>query len=139
MKYFVLIFFLLISLNANAQTDADRITVLETRIRELETRIEKLEQVKVTSSTNDSQESQKQVQTIIEGDFRILTNWNKIKEGMSYDQVKRILGTPTKTKLNTETSMYWYYEGYVKEAGATVLGNIYFIDGRVQIINEPVY
>ena len=97
------------------------------RIIELESRIAKLEQVKTPKPVS------------IQGGWQSLDNWSKVKKGMSFDQVTQILGEPTKTDMYGTDSGHWYYEGRLKEAGATVSGKIFFYNRRVMSVEPPVF
>jgi hypothetical protein len=71
-------------------------------------------------------------------DWRVKVNWLQIEVGMSFDQVIKIFGTPTKTDMASQNQGIWYYEEYSRKAGYTVSGNIFFANGQVVHANPPV-
>ena len=96
---------LLLSTAAPADDAAQaRIEQLERKITTLEARIEKLEQrwekgIPVNRALKIEPEP---------GGWRNIENWKLLGNGMSYDEVLRILGEPDNTKTIKKFE-YWYY------------------------------
>jgi len=114
-------------------------TEMEARISRLEERVQKLEQLLLDKTTGYSNKEKivNPMQTI--GKWQILSNWSRVKNGMTFDQVIRILGNPTKKDITNEDFGTWFYEGYIDEARSTVSGNVKFLDRKVYQVNPPVY
>ncbi len=105
-----------------AINEQDRMTQMGMHIVTLEERVQKVVQQQPPLS-----------------DWRVRKNWLRIKIGMSFAQVEQIFGPPTKTSMGSEDIGNWYYEGYSKEAGTTVSGNIFFLNRQVASVSPPVY
>ena len=81
-------------------SDSVRITQLEKEVQELKLRLSKLEAPQTT--TNQQQRN------IVSGEgWKSLANWRSLKTGMSYDEVRSILGEPS--RIEGGTSAYWHY------------------------------
>ncbi len=81
-------------------SDSVRITQLEKEVQELKIRLSRLESPQ--SSTNQPQK------TIVTGEgWKSLANWRSLKNGMSYDEVRSILGEPS--RIEGGTLAYWRY------------------------------
>lgn len=81
-------------------SDSVRITQLEKEVQELKIRLSRLESPQ--SSTNQPQK------TIITGEgWKSLANWRSLKNGMSYDEVRSILGEPS--RVDGGSVAHWYY------------------------------
>ena len=70
------------------------------------------------------------------GIWRDMSNWSKIKKGMSSAQVIRLLGRPTR---RDEFGFRLFWEGYVDEAYAVVSGNVSILDNQVWDVDRPVW
>ena len=102
----------------SAVSDSDRINLLENEIRDLKIRISKLEgQPGLTKS--------KRVAPSGNG-WRSIDNWRRLSTKMSPDEVKAILGEPT--RINGGSVAIWYYPN-----GGTVT----FIDEGIYSWTEP--
>jgi hypothetical protein len=81
-------------------SDSERITQLEKEVQELKLRLSKLEGPQTT--TNQQQRN------IVSGEgWKSLANWRSLKTGMSYDEVRSILGEPS--RIEGGTLAYWRY------------------------------
>lgn len=81
-------------------SDSVRITQLEKEVQELKLRLSKLEGPQTI--TNQQQ------RTIVSGEgWKSLANWRSLKNGMSYDEVRSILGEPT--RIDGGNLAYWHY------------------------------
>jgi hypothetical protein len=87
------------ALNSFARDD-DRITQLEKEVQELKLRLSRLESPQ--SSTTQQQ------RTIVTGEgWKSLANWRSLKNGMSYDEVRSILGEPS--RVDGGSIAHWHY------------------------------
>ena len=92
-------------------SDSVRITQLEKEVQELKLRLSKLEGPQTI--TNQQQ------RTIVSGEgWKSLANWRSLKNGMSYDEVRSILGEPA--RIEGGTFAYWHYSngafvGFVRD------------------------
>ena len=109
---------LTISLGCYA-ADSDRVTQLEKEVQELKVRITNLE-----SPHNKPNQSQKTVATT--DGWKSLANWRSLKNGMSYDEVRAILGEPSRIKGGNIA--FWYYENR---------GDVTFYEHKVKSWSEP--
>ncbi len=66
-------------------------------------------------------------------------NWDMIKNGMSENQVIKILGRPTRKEEFISSAFTLYFEGYSDEANAEVTGNIFFNNNQVNLVSPPVW
>ena len=96
---------------------ARRVDSLERRVVELEARLAQLERsgpqatsARSTSSTNSQD----------------LANWRQLREDMSYDTVRRILGEPV--RIDGGSVAFWSYQNG---------GQVSFISGRLKSWTEP--
>ena len=119
-KTITIIAFLLLGVVFNSYADdSDRIDQLEREVQELKQRISKLETL--LSNTNEEQV------LINSGDgWKSVSNWRKLATGMSYDEVRNILGEPH--RIDGGGVAYWYYQN---GSSAT------FISNRLQSWQEP--
>jgi hypothetical protein len=81
-------------------SDSDRINQLEKDVQELKLRLSRLEVPQGTST------SQTKVGPSSDG-WKSLANWRSLKKGMSYDEVRAILGEPNRIEGGTFT--HWYF------------------------------
>lgn len=81
-------------------SESERITQLEKEVQELKLRLSKLENPQII--TNQQQ------RTIVSGEgWKSLANWRSLKNGMSYDEVRSILGEPS--RVDGGSIAYWHY------------------------------
>ena len=81
-------------------SDSDRITQLEKEVQELKARLRVLETPAPKPIVNNKPT------TSTEG-WKSLANWRSLKSGMSYDEVRAILGEPT--RIAGGNLAFWYY------------------------------
>ena len=80
-------------------SDGDRINLLEREVQDLKLRLLKMESAQQTTPkplANNSPKGWKQI-----------SNWRSLKRGMSYDEVRAILGEPSRIRGGSFT--YWDY------------------------------
>lgn len=88
---------------------------LSERISRLEKKNIKSEQIKSVAYTQQSA-------------WHDLSNWGKIKQGMSHVQVELILGKPTRKSIDTINYVKMYYQGNIPESG--------YVSGYVELDNN---
>jgi hypothetical protein len=99
--------------------DTDRIAQLEREISELKNRVTRLESPTVGSKSN--------TRTVPSGDgWKSIANWRSLKKGMSFDDVRAILGEPGRIQGGTLT--YWTYPDR---------GSVTFYNDRLDGWTEP--
>jgi hypothetical protein len=101
------------------QTEAllHRVDSLERRIADLEARISQLE------SPRRAEPAANRAQT---GNSRDLANWRRLREGMTYEQVRTILGEPV--RIRGGGVAFWTYPRG---------GEVGFVSGRLSSWKEP--
>ena len=110
--------FLSFTLNSLA-SDGERITQLEKEVQELKQRLTKLE-VPQNASIN-------QQKSILSSEgWKSLASWRSLKNGMSYDEVRSILGEPT--RIDGGTIARWYYSNQ---------GIVFFFRDKLDRWEEP--
>lgn len=108
------------ALEAQSPTEralARRVDSLVVRILELESRIAQLERPAT---------AQPAAQSTLRGNSRDVANWRRLREGMSYDAVREILGEPD--RIAGGTVAYWTYPRS---------GEVGFVSGRLVSWKEP--
>ena len=108
--------------SASGQARADeslarRVDSLERRILELERRIAQLEGAAAAQPARDRATS---------GNSRDLANWRRLREDMTYEQVRAILGEPD--RVDGGGVAFWYYPRG---------GRAGFVSGRLSSWQEP--
>lgn len=73
---------------------------LEKRVTELEKRVSELESVNKIGSL-------KSPETSIPGNWKDIKNWRQLRPGMSYDEVRSLLGEPNNVDGGTVAHWYW--------------------------------
>ena len=81
-------------------SDSDRITRLEKEVQELKLRLANLEKPQANQALN-------QRPTPSAEGWKNLTSWRSLKKGMSYDDVRAILGEPARVRGGNITN--WSY------------------------------
>jgi hypothetical protein len=94
-----------------------RVDSLELRIIELERRVSQLE----NAATSEPDRRRP-----VAGNARDIANWRRLRERMTYDQVRTLLGEPE--KIDGGTVAFWSYPD---------AGQVTFISGRVTSWSEP--
>lgn len=110
--------FLSFTLNCFAN-DGERITQLEKEVQELKQRLSKLEAPQSVSI------NQQRHITTGEG-WKSLANWRSLKKGMSYDEVRAILGEPARVQGGNFT--LWFYSNR---------SNVDFYEDKLHGWSEP--
>ncbi len=80
--------------------DSERISQLENAVNELRMRVKQLE-----NSQSNSSNQHKQV--VVNEGAKSLANWRRLNKGMSYNDVRGILGEPS--RIDTGGFTYWHY------------------------------
>ena len=104
---------------AAMQSQPERIEQLERDMQDVKSRVSALETMLSGNDTTN--------EVVIGGEgWESLASWRKLKTGMSYESVKKILGSAH--RVNGGSIATWYYEngGYVT-----------FMDGEVYQWTEP--
>ena len=99
--------------------DSERIREIENEIYQLRVRVKQLENAQ--SNTN----SQK-TQVVANGGSKSLANWRKLQTGMSYNEVRALLGEPLRIEGGSISA--WYYANE---------GRVVFITDKLARWNEP--
>lgn len=100
-------------------SDSVRITQLEKEVQELKLRLSKLEGPQTI--TNQQQ------RTIVSGEgWKSLANWRSLKNGMSYDEVRSILGEPS--RVDGGSIAHWHYSNR---------GRAVFLSDKLERWEEP--
>lgn len=94
-----------------------RIDSLERRISELERRLAAVEGAPTRAAERPRP---------LAGNSKELTNWRRLREDMTYEDVRALLGEPT--KIDGGGVAFWHYPDF---------GAVTFISGRVSSWSEP--
>ena len=111
-------FFLTLSFGSIA-SDSDRITQLEKEVQELKNRLTTIESPVNKPSVN------KKSTTSTDG-WKSLANWRSLKKGMSYEDIRTILGEPGRIQGGSFT--FWFYPDR---------GSVTFYNDRLDSWTEP--
>jgi outer membrane protein assembly factor BamE (lipoprotein component of BamABCDE complex) len=82
-------------------SDSDRITQLEKEVQELKLRLTKIE-----APQNASSNQQKSI--VFTDSWKSLANWRSLKKGMSFDDVRAVLGEPEKVGASGPITNWQY-------------------------------
>ena len=99
--------------------DSERITQLENQVNELKLRIQKLE-------NTQSNASNQQKQVVANEGAKSIANWRKLNRGMSYNDVRGLLGEPL--RIEGGGVAYWMYSNN---------GRVTFVRDTLSSWNEP--
>ncbi len=99
--------------------DSERITQLENQVNELKLRIQKLE-------NPQSNASNQQKQVVANEGAKSIANWRKLNRGMSYNDVRGLLGEPL--RIEGGGVAYWMYSNN---------GRVTFVRDTLSSWNEP--
>jgi hypothetical protein len=100
-------------------SDSERISQLENEVNELRLRIQKIENFQ-------SNASNQQKQAVANEGTKSLVNWRKLISGMSYNEVRGMLGEPLRIEGGVLT--YWRYSNN---------GSVTFMRDKLSSWNEP--
>jgi outer membrane murein-binding lipoprotein Lpp len=109
-----------VTLSAPLHASDERLNRLESEVRDLRSRIEKLEGGNKAQLTSPSPKAKNK-----EG-WKELSNWRSLKKGMSYDDVRGLLGEPERISGGTIT--HWFYPN---------AGRVVYYDDRLDHWSEP--
>lgn len=100
-------------------SDGDRITQLEREVQALKSRLTNLESLQNKPSIN-------QKPSISPDGWRSLANWRSLKTGMSYEDVRTILGEPARIRGGSIAT--WSYANR---------SDVTFVDDKLHSWTEP--
>ena len=105
-RFLVFTFLLAICLNSQA-SDTDRLDLLENEIKDLKARISSLEK--------DGQNKSATAKHTASGDgWKNLANWRTLKRGLSYQEIRSLLGEPIRVDGGSFTRWLYQNRGYVE-------------------------
>ena len=104
------------------------------RIKVLEKEVSELKGTKPIASSGEERTSESAIK---QNEWKVGSNWDKIKNGMSEMQVISILGKPTSVEELIPFKTI-FYRGEVSVSGF-VSGNVKLMDDRVWQVNKPVF
>ena len=107
--------------------DNDRIDELEKQVQELRHRVSKLEALLNKSDATPSKPDATKDGVTSGDDLKLLSIWKKLSPGMSHEDVRKLLGEPSKTR-GADSFETWNYPNS---------GYVMFKYGRVFSWNEP--
>lgn len=87
-------------------SDSDRITQLEKEVQALKLRLTNLEAPQGGTSTPSKQAAPGR-------GWAVLANWRALKQGMSYEEARALLGEPERVSGGTITRWYYPKQGLV--------------------------
>jgi hypothetical protein len=100
-------------------SDSVRIKQLEKEVQELKLRLSKLEGPQTITNQLE--------RTIVSGEgWKSLANWRSLKNGMSYDEVRSILGEPS--RVDGGSIAHWHYSNR---------GRVIFFSDKLDRWEEP--
>ena len=99
--------------------DSERLREIENEIYQLKVRVKQLENAQPNANNQ-------QKQVVANEGAKSLVNWRRLKTGMSYDDVRALLGEPT--RIEGGSVSYWYY---LNQA------SVVFIRDKLERWNEP--
>ncbi len=110
---------LVTAFSVNATADDERLAKLEKEIKEIKIRLSNLEKLVVGNNHFTP--------PVSAGDgWKYLKSWRTLKSGMSYEDVRSILGEPS--KIDGGSVAYWYYANG---------GKVIFVRDKIQSWEEP--
>jgi hypothetical protein len=104
-RFFVFNFLLAICLNSQAR-DNDRLDLLENEIKDLKARLSNLEKYEQNKSATSKP-------TASNDGWKSLANWRTLKRGMSYQEIRSLLGEPIRVDGGFFTRWFYQNRGYV--------------------------
>ena len=100
-------------------SDSERITQLENEVNELRLRVQKLENFQPNANNQ-------QKQVVANEGAKSIANWRKLNRGMSYNEVRGLLGEPL--RIEGGGVAYWMYSNN---------GRVTFVRDTLSSWNEP--
>lgn len=94
-----------------AEAQQQRVVELERRVAELERTVERLQQRIAALEARTSRVANPSPSRVATGNWRERGNWRQLRQGMTEDQVERLLGEADRVNVN-EYFFTWYYGGY---------------------------
>ena len=140
MRYLISIFLVCTTLGASASESLDgqntELAGLRAQVESQHKRIKALEALVLPAA-----KAQHKAVIVDRFAWQKMSNWNRMKRGMSRQQVVSILGQPTRTSkpYSTRSDIKLHYEGTASGAGY-ISGYVQIdgIDNQVDIISKPV-
>ena len=96
-----------------------QVVLLERRTTDLEQRVLELEALIKVERPRDRRSS-------TSPNWRDVQNWRRLRQGMTEDEVRALLGEPDRVQAGGVTFWYW-----------TDAANVYFISGKLEGWSEP--
>lgn len=100
--------------------DSERIKQLEKEVQNIKIRLSNLES---SSTTSDSQKP------VVADRHKNIANWRMLRKGMSFDEVRAILGEPL--RINGGTITNWFYTNNVS------ISRVNFFKDKLDDWSEP--
>ena len=100
--------------------DSERIKQLEREVQDIKMRLANLE---APSKSSDSQKP------VVSEKHKVIANWRMLKKGMSFDEVRAILGEPLRVNGGTITT--WLYTNQVS------ISRVNFFRDKLDDWSEP--
>jgi len=119
MRTLLLAFALSVATCTSFANDSQRISQLENEVNELKLRIQKLESFPPNTSNQ-------QKQVVANEGAKTIANWRKLNRGMSYNDVRGLLGEPLRIEGGGIAT--WRYASN---------GNVVFIRDKLSSWDEP--
>lgn len=120
LKFSLVVLVALTSAFNSFASDSERIIQLEKDVQELKLRITNLESPQSKANIN-------QKLNVANDGWKSLVNWRSLKKGMSYQEVRAILGEPETVRTNSVLT-YWSYSNR---------GTVTYYEDRLDGWNEP--
>ena len=119
MRTLLLAFALSVATCSSFANDSERISQLENQVNELKLRIQKLESF--PPNTSNQQKS-----VVANEGAKSIANWRQLNRGMSYNEVRGLLGEPL--RIEGGGVAYWLYSNN---------GRVTFVRDTLSSWNEP--
>ena len=119
MRTLLLAFALSVATCTSFANDSQRISQLENEVNELKLRIQKLESFPPNTSNQ-------QKQVVANEGAKTIANWRKLNRGMSYNDVRGLLGEPL--RIEGGGVAFWMYSNN---------GRVTFVRDTLSSWNEP--
>jgi len=119
MRTLLLAIVLTVATFSSFANDSERLTQLENQVNELRLRLQKLENPLPNASNQ-------QKQVVANEGAKSIANWRKLNRGMSYNDVRGLLGEPL--RIEGGGVAYWMYSNN---------GRVTFVRDTLSSWNEP--